>query len=129
MMSMKNRDLGIVLMAVMAFTHGLSARGQDKVVGAIWEIKYEAENPKDEVVRKFRATPDGKVWTMPEKGTPRVIGKWSGNSEKTKMQVSDPRSSGKYELVQVGKEPPRWHGDFEDENGKKRPIKVRLLKD
>ena len=129
MMSMTNRDFGIVLMAVVAFTHGLSARGQDKVVGAIWEIKFEAENPKDEVVRKFRATPDGKVWTMPENGTPRVIGKWSGSSEKTKMQLSGVRYSGQYELVQVGKEPPRWQGTFKDENGKKRPIRVRLLKD
>jgi hypothetical protein len=130
MMSMKNRDLGIVLMAVIAFTHVMSARGQDKVVGVIWQIKFEADNPTDEVVRKFRATPDGKVWNMPDKGKPRVIGKWSGNAEKTKVQVSGAIGfNGKYEFVQIGKDPPSWQGDFEDEDGKKRPIKIRLLKD
>ncbi len=103
---------------------------QDKVIGAVWEIKFGATNPKNEMVRKFRATPDGKVWNMPVKEKPRVIGKWSGDETDTTMEIDAlGDGGGKYEIVQVGKNPPTWQGTVKNANGSTRPVKVRLIKD
>lgn len=123
--------LGVVLMAFTVFSSDSSVLGQDKVVGAIWEIKFEAKNPKNVVVWKFRATPDGKVWNVPAKGKPVEIGKWSGDESNTKMEIRDMGGpNGKLEFVMVKKDPPAWTGEFVNaNNGNKRPVKVRLIKD
>lgn len=107
-----------------------TAHADDQVVGRIWEIKFEARNPQNEILRKFRATPDGKVWNMPEQGKPREIGEWTGDERNTKMTVTGTIGpNGKFEIVQIGKDPPRWQGEFVGENGVRRPVKIRLLKD
>ena len=112
------------LAVTVAFTSGAFARGQDKVVGAIWEVKLAEKN-----VHKFRATPDGKLWNMPEKGKPKVIGTWSGDANNTKMELTDTGVKGAVEIVQIGKSPPSWQGTFKEAGGKERPVKVRLVKD
>jgi hypothetical protein len=130
-MSMRMCVLGVALVAAVAFTDGPPVRSDDKVVGAIWEIKFEADNPKDVVVRKFRATQDGKVWNVPVKEKPRVIGKWTGDESEATMEIDAKGNGGaRYEIVQVGKNPPRWRGTaVRAEDGKRTPVKVRLLRD
>jgi hypothetical protein len=127
-MKTKFRQLWLPLVTIAAIASGSNAWCQNKVVGAIWEITYELPQP---VVHKFRGTPDGKIWNMPAKGTPRVIGKWSWIEKdvKVKMKITESRGRGDYELVQIGDEPPRWQGDCVNDKGRKIPIKVRLLRD
>jgi len=130
---MKARAFAIWAVSVACiFVQVNRAPADDQVVGRLWEIKFEARDAKNAEVRRFRATPDFKVWGLGNRnaGKPRVIGKWSGDEQNVTMEVEVPgEKNGKYELVLVGTNPDRWKGTFIAENGRKRPIKVRLLKD
>lgn len=108
-----------------------AAYSQDRVVGAVWEIK----NPKTGDFRRFRATPDGKIWSFVnpgDAGVPRIIGTWKGHTENTVMIVDrtpDPKYHGKVEVVLVKKDPPTWQGKFTHKSGREFPMDVKLLAD
>lgn len=134
-MNIKCRKLLPVLLTMFlaGFVGQSLARGQNEVVGAIWQIAYGKEY-RD--VQKFRGTKDGRIWNMPDRGTPRAVGKWAWAEKdvKVKMEISGTQGAfekyrGDYELVQIGMDPPSWQGEFTNKNGDKIPIKVRLLKD
>ena len=131
-MLMRLCAFGAVLVTVMEVG---PARADDKVVGAIWEINWVNPNKGEDRVYHLRATPDGKVWNMPSKSVPHVIGKWSGNVEKSEMTIDGIRAplnkpfNGSYIFVLFGKDPPSWRGTMTDADGKPRPIKVKLIKD
>lgn len=127
----------LVVLAVSFFASLASdVQAEDKVVGIIWEFGRRQPNKKIKWQIQFRATPDGKVWNMPDNGIPRVVGSWKGDEEKTKMTIDKIRHpvnhkfNGDYEFVLVGKDPKIWQGLFWLPDGKgKVPIYVRMVKD
>jgi hypothetical protein len=104
-----------------------AGRADDKVVGAVWEITWTP--PKgNEVTRKFRATPEGKVYNKDAK----EIGTWTGTNDKATMKITDvedDRFLGTYKMVQTRKDPPVFKGEFTNKKGREIPIKVKLVKD
>jgi hypothetical protein len=129
-MTMVVRMIGVALLFVLA--SGPSSSGDDVVVGIVWEIKFEHEtDSKKDVVERFRATPDGKVWNVPQRGKPKQLGTWSGDVSDTKITFTAPPPGPRrtVEIVQVRKNPPGWQGIAIKENGDKRTCKVRLIED
>jgi hypothetical protein len=118
-----------------------AAPAQDKVVGIVWEIKFlnHNGNTKRDVIKRFRATPDGKIWSvLPPRAAevPRVIGKWEGDDQKTTVTIDESIGRpnidwvGKFEIVQTGKEPPAWKGTFtHQQKGRKVAAQIRQIVD
>jgi len=114
------------------------ARCQDKVVGAVWEVKLRGQEGQEDRTWRMRCTPDKKVWNVPMRGStsvPRVIGKWKGTPERTELVVEGPVAPGNrdfvgtYEFVQVGKDPPLYRGRLTANGGTASPVLVKLIVD
>jgi hypothetical protein len=108
------------------------ARADDKIVGAVWEIKIPGKsNDKDSTVR-YRATNDGKVFDIGSE----VIGSWKGDNDNVEMEITgfkDKKAlfNGKYVLTNISRKAkvPRWSGKWTPEGGNPRNIVVKLLRD
>jgi hypothetical protein len=114
------------------------ALSQDKVVGAVWEVKLRGSEGQEGKTWKMRCTPDKKVWNVPMRSStsvPRVIGKWKGTPERTELVVEGPVAPGNrdflgtYEFVQVGKDPPLYRGRLTAKGGGASPVIVKLVAD
>ena len=130
--------LGVAMLAGILFLSGTPAQADDKVIGAVWEFTIKGKTPKDDIVRRLRATPRGKVWSvLPPRspGTPEIIGSWSSNGPKITMVIEQtatarrPRVNGTYEIVQIGKNPPNYRGKFINEQKEESAVQVKLIRD
>lgn len=125
---------GALALGVVVAGPGVPAvevRAQDKIVGAMWEITFRFRETKTTEVRRFRATPDGKVYAS---GSPREIGTWTGSDDDVTMTLTglmgpNAKSNGTYRLVKFRKNPPTWRGTFTAPRGREIPVGVKLLRD
>jgi hypothetical protein len=132
-MSISTRRSIAILIVLMGCSTQLTA--QDNIVGAVWEITYRPEpvarkKPQNPVVRRFRATPDGKVF----QASAKEIGTWKGNDDDVTMTINDQggestRFSGTYRILKIRKDPPTWRGTFTNPRGREIPVGIRLIRD
>jgi hypothetical protein len=96
----------------------------DDTVGAIWLIDYK-QSDKDSI--KIRCLKSGKVLGPAGK----EIGDWK-QIDKVKVIIEikgGENRKGKYEIVKLDKNPPSYQGKYENADGKKVNISVKLVKD
>ena len=120
--------VGVAMTVVMGFSAPRSF-GEDKIEGAIWEIKFDAKDKKGPIIT-FRATQDGKIY---DKGS-GLIGSWTGDKDKAEMEITglkEARFNGKYVLTNISKNKiPRWSGKFTAAGtDNTRDIAVKLIRD
>jgi hypothetical protein len=104
-------------------------RAEDKVNGAIWHVKNKEGAEWD-----FRAGEKGVLWTVPKEGKPEKLGSWTGDGDKTVMEIDAPALGkiGKKRtitIIQIEKKPLKYQGEVEFPDGKKIPLTVTLVKD
>ena len=116
----------------LAAAVGSSVSGDDKVVGAVWQIKVEGGAKVEDRTVRFRATPDGKVYD----GGSAEVGSWKGDAEKAEIKITGlegkrEKFNGTYVLTQIAKgKEPRWSGKWTPPEGKKsKDVDVRLIRD
>lgn len=114
-----------VLAALVAA--GSAARGQDNVVGAIWEITA-FEKKGDEFLKvdsgAFRATRDFKIY----KGAAQ-IGKYTQGKEKVSITIDKGKWAGTMDLLLTRKKPPVYRGPWTKPDGTKQPVMLVLKED
>ena len=96
----------------------------DDTVGAIWLIDYK-QSSKDSI--KIRCLKSGKVLGPAGK----EIGAWK-QIDKVKVTIEikgGDNRKGTYEIIKLDKNPPSYQGKYEDADGKKVNITVKLVKD
>jgi hypothetical protein len=123
--------LGFALttLAVCAAPETDRAAGQDKVIGAIWEL--HAKNPSTgryESRGAFRCTEDGKVYK-----DGKIVGTHKSVSleavEITITAAPNPRGNGTTKATRVTKTGSVWEGVHENLKGETIPVRLFLKKD
>ena len=123
------RSIAFALLAALALPALTpTARAEDKVVGAIWEMYTRDKDGKNvKTIGKFRATTDGKVFH-----DGKVVGSHKANGDDIELVVTDhPKGlNGTFKGTKVSKAASEWGGRYTiKSNGKEIPIWLKLVKD
>ena len=123
-----------LVVGLLLFVSASVINGDDKIVGAAWEITVPGKTKEKDISVRIRATVDGKVY---DAGSD-VIGSWKGDKDNVDMKITGfknktARFNGKYVLTEISNDEkkPRWSGKWTpvDGSNKSRVVGVKLLRD
>jgi hypothetical protein len=103
-----------------------SDKPKDEIVGILWEISFLTKDGQVIGAGRFLAA-DGFLY-----GNEKRIGTYTEDGPRVRIDITTSladRANGVYNLIQIEKNPPTYHGNMKNTRGEEAKVRLRILRD